>query len=159
MASLIGKTNTIMGKINSRAKGCRGELQFAKELGHYGVHAIRGQQRYGGEDSPDVIHDLPDVHFEVKFNEKMAVGTRVLEDAMEQAIRDAGETKTPVVAWKKSRGRWHATFLMTVGFPSNIENESREILVTMSFEDFMYARVGLLRAEESVYVSPKKVRN
>ena len=159
MASLIGKTNTIMGKINSRAKGCRGELQFAKELGHYGVHAIRGQQRYGGEDSPDVIHDLPDVHFEVKFNEKMAGGTRVLEDAMEQAIRDAGETKTPVVAWKKSRGRWHATFLMTVGFPSNIENESREILVTMSFEDFMYARVGLLRAEESVYVSPKKVRN
>ena len=145
-----------MGKINSRAKGCRGELQFAKELGHYGIRAVRGQQKYGGEDSPDVVHDLPDVHF--KFNEKMAVGSKILEDAMEQAIRDAGETKTPVVVWKKSRGRWHATFLMTVGFPSNIENESREILVTMSFEDFMYARVGLLRQEDSVYVSPK-VRN
>ena len=48
---------------------------------------------------------------------------------------------------------------MTIGFPSNIEAESREILVTMSFEDFMYARVGLLRKEESVYVSPKKARN
>ena len=144
--------------MNSRAKGCRGELQFAKELGHYGINAIRGQQRYGGEDTPDVIHDLPSVHFEVKFNEKMAVGSKILEDAMEQAIRDSSDSKTPVVAWKKSRGRWHTSFLMTVGFHSNNEHESKEILVTMSLEDFMYARVGLHRQEESVYVSPKKDR-
>ncbi len=147
-----------MPKINSRAKGCRGELQFAKELGHYGVKAVRGQQKCGSEDSPDVIHDLPDVHFEVKFNEKMAVGSRILEEAMEQAVRDCGAS-TPVVAWKKSRGRWHASFLLTIGFPSNKKSESREILVTMCFEDFMYARVGRIRQEESVYVSPKKVRN
>ena len=147
-----------MARKNSRAKGCRGEIQFAKELGHYGIHAIRGQQRYGSSDTPDVVHDLPDVHFEVKFNEKMAVGSKILEAAMEQAIGDAGD-KTPVVAWKKSRGRWHASFLMTVGFPSNKEHESREILVTMCFEDFMYARVGLLKKDESVYVSPKKVVN
>jgi len=142
-------------KINSRAKGCRGEVQFAKELGHYGVTAIRGQQRYGGADTPDVVHDLDGVHFEVKFNEKMCVGTKILENAMEQAIQDAGEDKTPVVAWKKSRGRWHASFLMSIPIKGM---EIRDILVTMCFEDFMYARVGRTRKEERVYVTPKKNR-
>lgn len=43
--------------INSRAKGKRGELQLAHKLTELGYPAERGQQRKGGEDSPDVICD------------------------------------------------------------------------------------------------------
>lgn len=145
---------TIMRK-NSRAKGCRGEVGFAKELGYYGINAIRGQQRYGSAVTPDVVHNLPNVWFEVKFNEKMAVGSKLLENALEQAIGDCPATDMPCVAWRNSRGRWQATFLFTV-YPRNLPPS--EVPVTMDFEDFMYAR-GYLREEETVYVSPKQDPN
>ncbi len=140
---------------NSRAKGCRGEVEFAKELGFFGINAIRGQQKYGSSTTPDVVHDLPGVHFEVKRNEKMAVGSKLLEQALEQGLNDCGTDKIACVAWKKSRGRWQATFLFTV-YPKNLGPS--EIPVTMDLEHFMYAR-GYVRGEESVYVSPKQDPN
>lgn len=42
-------------RVNSRAKGKRGELELAHRLTELGYPARRGQQRKGGEDSPDVI--------------------------------------------------------------------------------------------------------
>ena len=140
--------------VNSRAKGCRGELEFAKELGHYGIVAKRGQQHSGSPDSPDVIHDVPDVHFEVKWNEKLFVGSKIHQEAMEQAIEDAGDDKTPVLAFKRNRTRWQVSILWVAAIP-NVE--SKDILVTMDLEDFMFSRMGFKRTAESVYVSPKKV--
>ena len=94
-----------MGRINSRAKGKRGELEFRDLLRKNGVNARRGQQYAGTSDggAPDVIHDLPGVHFEVKWVEKLN-----LAEAMAQAKNDCGG-QIPVVAHKRNRGEWYVT--------------------------------------------------
>ena len=53
-------------RINSRQKGAQGEREFAELLRTYGYKAQRGQQHAGGSDVPDVRHDVPGIHFEVK---------------------------------------------------------------------------------------------
>jgi len=89
-----------MGK-KSRDKGKRGERELAAELQRlFGVTARRGVQYRGGADSPDVITDIPDVHFEVKRTERLS-----LYPAMKQAACDAGE-KVPVVCHKQNRQEW-----------------------------------------------------
>jgi len=99
-----------MGKINSRAKGCRGEREFANLLKAAGHEARRGQQFAGGNDSPDVVTSLP-YHFEVKRTEALS-----LYKAMAQAKRDAVRGKPPVVAHKRNGEEW---------------------LVVLRFEDFL----------------------
>lgn len=89
-----------MGKINSRAKGCRGEREFAGELRKAGHDARRGQQFSGLGESPDVVSSLP-FHFEVKRTESLSLYT-----AMAQAIRDAAPGKPPVVAHKRNGKEW-----------------------------------------------------
>ena len=75
--------------MNSRAKGARGERQWRDELRANGYAARRGQQFCGSPDSPDVVCDsLPWIHFEVKAVERLNV-----EDAMDQARRDAGRSE------------------------------------------------------------------
>ena len=82
--------------MNSREKGKRGERQWRDELRAHGYTARRGQQFSGSPESPDVICDELDwLHFEVKAVERLNI-----EDAMEQARRDAGsaaksETRNP----------------------------------------------------------------
>jgi len=87
--------------INQRAKGARGERQWAKYLRDHGIDARRGVQYQGGENSPDVVSELGDVHFEVKNTERLR-----LHNAMKQAKRDAGDKKFPMVAYKKNREPW-----------------------------------------------------
>jgi Holliday junction resolvase len=89
--------------INSRQKGKVGELELASVLRVHGIGARRGQQFSGGGDSPDVVTDLPDVHFEVK---RVEAGN--LYTWMEQAKRDAAEGKIPVVAHRRNRQEWVA---------------------------------------------------
>ena len=92
--------------MNSRAKGKRGELEFASVLRKYGYEdARRGVQYHGGQDSPDVV-GVEGVHFEVKRCEKTDLYAWV-----EQARRDAGKD-LPVVVHRKNRGEWLA--IMTV---------------------------------------------
>lgn len=86
----------------SRNKGKRGELEFAAFLKSFGVEAARGVQHRGGENSPDVIHSIPGVHFEVKRVEQLR-----LLPSLDQATKDAG-SKTPVVAWRRNNGEWIA---------------------------------------------------
>lgn len=94
--------------INSRAKGARGEREFANLLCEYGFDARRGQQFSGGKDSPDVVCTaLPQFHFEVKRVERGS-----LYDWMAQAERDAGQEKTPVVAHRRSDKQWVAILPM-----------------------------------------------
>ncbi len=97
--------------MNSREKGKRGERQWRDELRANGYVARRGQQFAGSPDSPDVICDeLAWLHFEVKAVERLNI-----EDAMDQARRDAGrvapggQQKTPIVAHKRSLRRWLVT--------------------------------------------------
>lgn len=91
-------------RINSRAKGQRGELELAELLRSHGIGARRGQQFSGGTDSPDVVHDLGGLfHIECKRVERGS-----LYDWMAQASRDAGGGRIPLVCHRRSRGQWLA---------------------------------------------------
>jgi hypothetical protein len=91
-------------RMNSRAKGKRGERQWRDELRANGYGARRGQQFAGSPESPDVVCDqLPWVHFEVKAVERLNI-----EDAMDQARCDCGRA-IPIVAHKRNGRRWLVT--------------------------------------------------
>ena len=96
----------------SRDKGKRGEREAARWLRDtFGLEAERNAQQYkgGGAANADVLCPaLPCVHFEVKRNEAMQVGTDLLEKAMRQAEKDAGD-RMPLVLWRRNRMRWQAT--------------------------------------------------
>lgn len=93
-----------MKSINSRQKGARGERQWRDELRANGYEARRGQQFSGSPDSPDVVCPAqPWIHFEVKAVERLNI-----EDAMEQARRDAG-SNTPIVAHRRNFRPWLVT--------------------------------------------------
>jgi hypothetical protein len=90
--------------MNSREKGKRGERQWRDELRGNGYAARRGQQFSGSADSPDVVcGSLPKIHFEVKAVERLNI-----EDAMDQARRDAG-SKVPIVAHRRNFRPWLVT--------------------------------------------------
>lgn len=92
--------------MNARQKGAAGEREFRDQLRNAGwMSARRGQQFAGGSDSPDVVcEELSCVHWEVKRVESLNI-----HNAVAQAIRDAGDGKTPVVAHRRNRGEWLAT--------------------------------------------------
>lgn len=101
--------------MNSRAKGARGERQWRDELRANGYAARRGQQFCGSPESPDVVCDgLAWIHFEVKAVERLNI-----EEAMEQARRDAGRDmanglgqmakRVPVVAHRRNFRPWLVT--------------------------------------------------
>jgi len=90
---------------NSRAKGARGEREWAKYLRGLGYEtARRGQQYSGSPDSPDVAEGIPGTHPEVKRVERLNI-----HDAMNQAIVDGGDNVVPYVAHKRNRGEWLVT--------------------------------------------------
>jgi len=85
----------------SRAKGCRGELEASKVWAHVmGGKARRGQQFSGGNDSPDVVSDYPGIHLEVKRCER---GNPY--DWLAQARRDA-KGKCPLVLHRRNNQPW-----------------------------------------------------
>lgn len=85
----------------SRAKGCRGELEASKVWAFVmGGQARRGQQFAGGTDSPDVVSDYPGIHIEVKRCER---GNPY--DWLAQARRDAAG-KCPVVLHRRNNQPW-----------------------------------------------------
>lgn len=95
-----------MGKINSRRKGADGEVEMSHWLKERGVKARRGQQFAGGGDSPDIIHNLPNIHIEVKRVEGLSI-----YPAMEQAIRDAAPENRPVVLHRRNGKPWISIML------------------------------------------------
>lgn len=92
---------------NSNQKGKRGERMWRDELREAGfVKSHRGQQYSGSPDSPDVIcPELPGIHFEVKYTQKLDLYGAVL-----QAVTDVKNThKVPVVAHKRNNCEWLVT--------------------------------------------------
>ena len=117
--------------MNSKKKGARGELEFSSFLKDEGYEAIRGCQNAGrdatGQEAPDVIHNVPGVHFEVKRTEKLRI-----VPALDQAARDAGD-KIPIVAWRRNNWPWMAILPMKnlmefirEWFPVNSETSKEE---------------------------------
>lgn len=87
--------------MNSRSKGCRGELEASKNWASVmGGKARRGQQFAGGNDSPDVISSYSGIHIEVKRCER---GNPY--DWVGQARRDA-QGKCPVVLHRRNNQPW-----------------------------------------------------
>jgi hypothetical protein len=87
--------------INSIEKGKRAERAWSKFMQSFGFECRRGRQFSGGPESPDVIHNFPLVHIEVKWQERLN-----LSDAYAQAVRDAPDNTIPIVAFTKNQGVW-----------------------------------------------------
>lgn len=90
--------------INSKDKGKRGERMWRDQLREAGfLKSYRGQQYEGSSDSPDVVcPELPQIHFEVKYTERLDLYGAVL-----QATDDAHPAnKIPVVAHRKNNQDW-----------------------------------------------------
>lgn len=87
----------------SRRKGQRGEREAAEALRAIGIEAHRTGQTCG-LDSPDVQTALPGVWMEVKRTERLN-----LRAAMEQAARDGGISRLPVVLHRSNRQPWLCT--------------------------------------------------
>lgn len=87
-----------MGK-KERAKGARGELLLRDYLNSFGLSVRRGFTYLHQSD----LVDLPGIHIECKFVEKLNI-----RKAMDQAIEEAEKRKDglPVVFWKVSRKPW-----------------------------------------------------
>ncbi|WP_315523417.1 hypothetical protein [Pseudoramibacter alactolyticus] len=85
--------------INSRDKGARYERELAADFRAEGYDARRGQQYCGANGDADVI-GLPYMHVEAKHVEHINI-----QDAMNQAIRDAKEGEIPVVFHRKNNTR------------------------------------------------------
>lgn len=89
--------------MNSREKGKRGELEWARLCREHG-YACRRTAQYCGNtgDASDVV-GLPGIHQEVKRVERLN-----LEDAVCQAVHDcAGEI--PIVAHRRNHHDWLVT--------------------------------------------------
>jgi len=97
---MVKKTKKQIGKA-SKNKGKVGEREVAALLRQRGWESRRGVQFQGGNDSPDVVTTLPDVHIEVKRTETLS-----LYKALEQAIEDAGEGKIPTVWHRRNQKQW-----------------------------------------------------
>ena len=88
-------------KINSRAKGKRGELELAQILRNQGhLDARRGQQYSGVNGDADVI-GVKGIHIEVKRQEKVND-----EKWMKQAEDDARKGEIPVVVYRRNHEQW-----------------------------------------------------
>lgn len=88
--------------MNSREKGKKGERELAHVLSEYGYDCRRGQQ-FNGLDGEDVV-GLGYIHIECK-----RVQALNLDDAMEQAKRDAKDNQIPAVFHRKNNKKWKVT--------------------------------------------------
>ena len=94
-----------MGRM-SREKGKVGEREIAALLRAHGFDARRGQQHRGGQDSPDVIHNVPGVFAEVKRREKYSVSD--LQEWLEVANRES-DGPAPAIFHRRNHERWAVT--------------------------------------------------
>lgn len=89
--------------INSKVKGKRSELDWAKLCREYGFDCRRTSQYCGNTGEAADVVGIPGIHQEVKWVESLN-----LRKAMQQAENDCGEN-VPIVAHKKNGKEWLVT--------------------------------------------------
>lgn len=95
-------------RINSRAKGGRGEREVAHYFTSKGFPSRRTVQYNGQLGEADIVVDnLPTYHVEVKFCEKTKI-----YDWMDQAVRDSKMKRTPIVVHRRSGSPFLVTLLI-----------------------------------------------
>lgn len=92
-----------MGKINSKRKGKKGELEFSNLCKEHGFNTRRSQQYSGINGDADVV-GLEGIHIEVKRVERLNI-----DKAMKQSIEDSKEGEIPIVAHRRNREEWLIT--------------------------------------------------
>lgn len=90
--------------MNSRQKGKRGELEWARVCRDNGYAARRTAQYCGNTGEASDVIGLPGIHQEVKRVERLD-----LTAAMDQARRDANPGEIPIVAHRRNHERWMVT--------------------------------------------------
>ena len=91
--------------MNSKQKGKRGELEFARLCRDEGYEVRRTAQYCGNTGEAADCVGLSGVHIEVKRVERLN-----LTEAMEQAVRDAhGGSDLPIVAHRRNNCEWLIT--------------------------------------------------
>lgn len=143
---------------DSNAKGKRGEREFAKWVRDtFDLDAERNAQQYkgGGSGNPDVfVPGLDYIHFEVKRNEQIGIGTKLLADAMEQATNDA-DILVPVVVWRRSRQPW----MWTQRIEQRIGCPGTGALWTATAEDAIRAALEQVAIDAKMFESAKDFAN
>lgn len=94
---------------NSRAKGAQGEREASSMLSElFGWNSARRSQQYcGTESSADlVVEETPDLHYEVKRVQRLAV-----PKTMQRAREEAGR-KCPVLLHRPNHGEWLLTIFV-----------------------------------------------
>ena len=94
--------------INSKQKGKRGELECASKLKELGFPNVRRSQQFAGMHGDADLLGLDKIHCEVKRNERLNV-----QDAIDQAVRDAKEGELPAVFHRKNDCPWLVTMRLT----------------------------------------------
>ena len=92
-----------MSKINSKHKGKKGELEFAKWLKERGIFARRTKQYCGTEGDADLVSELDHLHLEIKRVERININS-VYEKAEKES-----KDKIPVVVHRSNRKPWLVT--------------------------------------------------
>lgn len=90
----------------SREKGARGEREVVNVAKAAGVPALRTAQLQAGSghEAADVLLvPFPELHLEVKRDERLSVDRMVA-----QADRDAPTGRTPVVVYRRNMEAWRA---------------------------------------------------
>ena len=89
--------------LRSRNKGKLGEREAAAEIRRIlRTEARRGRQFCGSDESPDIVVDIPDLHFEVKRAERLR-----LYEALDQALTDC-RSRIPIVLHRANHRPWVA---------------------------------------------------
>ena len=89
--------------LHSRNKGKLGEREAAAEIRRIlRTEARRGRQFCGSDESPDVVTEIQNLHFEVKRAERLR-----LYEALDQALTDCG-SRIPVVLHRANHRPWVA---------------------------------------------------
>lgn len=105
--------------MNSKAKGKRGELEFAALCREHGYDCRRTAQYCGNTGEAADVVGLPGIHVEVKRVERLNI-----DDAMAQAIRDSKGLKPVIVAHRKNNCEWLITMRAEDWFPQYAEWEA-----------------------------------
>lgn len=134
-----------MSRINSRAKGAAGELEFANILKDHGYSEARRGQQYNGIEGEDVI-GLPNIHIEVKRVEKLN-----LYDAIDQSIRDAAEGEIPIVAHRKNRQDWQIS--MRLKDWRSITKISRQYIGDLKVGQVLHLDSNMKKAKEKAKIA------